>query len=41
MSKAKSTKKLVPFDAARYLDNDEAIRVIRNLVGNLSRLRSL
>jgi probable addiction module antidote protein len=25
MTKAKSTKKLVPFDAARYLDNDEAI----------------
>jgi probable addiction module antidote protein len=25
MSKAKSTKKLVPFDAARYLDSDEAI----------------
>ncbi len=25
MSKAKSTKKLVPFDAARYLDNDAAI----------------
>ena len=25
MTKAKTARKLVPFDAARYLDNDEAI----------------